>query len=292
MKILVTGGTGFIGTNLTKKLLEMGYELHVVVRREPVDPDNNILYYIDNGSIEEMESYFASQKFDGVIHLASIFLASHKAEQIDELINSNVLFGTRVLECAAKYGVKWFINTGTFWQNYQNESYSPVNLYAATKQAFQDIAKYYVETFSIKFITLKLNDTYGPEDTRRKIFNLWADISKSGSSLQMSPGEQFMDIVYIDDVISAYARLIELLSEESSLIESGSEYAVLSGERVTLKELASIFENTVGQKLNIEWGKREYREREVMTPWENGKPLPGWTAKVPFEEGIKLSLKL
>jgi len=51
--------------------------------------------------------------------------------------------------------------------------------------------------------------------------------------------------------------------------------------------LASVYENATSSKLNINWGARPYREREVMTPWENGVLVPGWTPKMDIVEGIK-----
>ncbi len=161
-----------------------------------------------------MNSYFCSERFDGIIHLASFFLASHMTKDISSLISSNILFGTELLECCKDSGVKWFINTGTFWQNYQNEGYNPVNLYAATKEAFETVSKYYVETSDLIFTTIKLNDTFGPNDTRNKVFNLWSKIAESGETLQMSPGEQIIDICYIEDVVNSYVLLLEHLNSE------------------------------------------------------------------------------
>ena len=72
-------------------------------------------------------------------------------------INYSTHFSQKKLTFSKKFNLKWFINTGTFWQNYQSEKYNPVNLYAATKEAFQNIAKYYTETSSLIFTTIKLN---------------------------------------------------------------------------------------------------------------------------------------
>lgn len=288
MKILVTGGTGFIGKNVIRRLLENNCEIHCVIRKKSITfDDDRIKYYIDDNSSTGLENYFCENKFDGVIHLASCFLAQHSAEDVPDLINSNLLFATRILESAVNNKVKWFVNTGTFWQNYQDNDYCPVNLYAATKQAFQVISQYYIETSSIKFVTIKLNDTYGPGDTRRKIFNLWNTINQTNEKLLMSPGDQIIDIVFIDDVVSAYMRLIDLLQLDSNSIINGSEYAVSSSKRYSLRNLAKVFESVAGKQLPIVWGGREYRKREVMNPWTKGRPVPGWRAKVSLEEGIK-----
>jgi len=214
MKILVTGGTGFVGRNLVRKLVEKGYEIHCIVRLNSnvsnIDKRAKIFRY--DGNIDLLIDFFQSQKFDGVVHLASLFLASHTRYDIENLILSNIQFGVELLETCKISNVKWFINTGTFWQNYKNERYNPINLYAATKEAFEVIAKYYTETSELIFTTIKLNDTYGNDDTRNKLFNLWKKIALSGEVLEMSPGEQIIDICHIDDVINAYELLIEYIN--------------------------------------------------------------------------------
>ena len=197
------------------------------------------------------------------------------------------MFSTRVLEASVKANVKWLINTGTFWQHYENRDYSPVNFYAATKQAFEAIAQYYLETTNINFVTLKLNDTYGPEDTRPKIFNLWLKIAGTSETLDMSAGEQLIDIVYIDDVVEAYVKAIELLENDNDKKLKGKSFAVSSGRHIKLRELARVFEEVTGKKLNINWGKKPYRKREVMVPWNKGQTLPNWKPTITIEEGIK-----
>jgi len=289
MKILVTGGTGFVGRNLVRKLVEKGYEIHCIVRLNSnvsnIDKRAKIFRY--DGNIDLLIDFFQSQKFDGVVHLASLFLASHTRYDIENLILSNIQFGVELLEACKISNVKWFINTGTFWQNYKNERYNPVNLYAATKEAFEVIAKYYTETSELIFTTIKLNDTYGNDDTRNKLFNLWKKIALSGEVLEMSPGEQIIDICHIDDVINAYELLIEYLNSNKKYEFKNKTYVVTSNERMSLRKLAEVFEKVTNKKLNIKWGARPYREREVMIPLENGEVVPNWKPKVSLEEGIK-----
>jgi len=163
----------------------------------------NAEYYLDDGDTEHLIDFFRERRFDTVIHLASLYLKDHQSKQINDLITSNLLFGTRLLEASVKSSVKSFINTGTLWQHYQDKHYSPVNLYAATKQAFEDIAQYYRETSDLFFATIYLNDTYGPGDTRKKILNIWNSMTDS-DILDMSPGEQKINLLHIDDVVRTY----------------------------------------------------------------------------------------
>ena len=181
-------------------------------------------------------------------------------------------------------GLQRLVNTGTSWQHYENKEYSPVCLYAATKQAFKAILQYYTETSSLKAITLKLFDTYGPDDPRQKLFTMLRKIARDQTPLAMSPGEQMIDLVYIDDVLDAFIIAADLL-EHASVPEHG-EYAVSSGAVIKLKDLVALYSRIIDRPLPITWSGRPYRPREVMTPWSGGSPLPGWRPKIKLEEGI------
>lgn len=292
MKILVTGATGFIGKNLVSKLADNDHEIFAIVRENGDTSciDKGVEIYPYNGDVNTLIELFKEEKFDGVIHLASHFLASHNPNDISSLIASNIKFGTELLEASKSSDVTWFINTGTFWQNYEDESYNPVNLYAATKEAFENIAKFYTQTSDLVFTTIKLNDTFGPNDSRAKVFNLWTKIAQSGETLEMSAGEQIIDISYIDDVINAYTQLVDLL-EEIAIEYSNKIYVVTNEERSSLKDLAKTFEKATGTRLNIDWGGREYREREVMSPYSLGEVIPGWKQQYTLEEAIRKTVK-
>lgn len=288
MNILITGATGFIGSNLICELRNK-HNLFVLGQYEG-DPEKlGLPGIIMSDNIDNLADYLKANEIEGIIHLASLYLTSHTIEKVKDLVFSNIYFGTAVLEAVSKTDcVKWFLNTGSIWQNFnvKGKEYNPVNLYAATKQAFIDMAKYYSEVFGIRFCTLKLCDTYGPNDTRKKIFKLFKDYSESEDILKMSPGEQKIDLVYITDIVSGFTHLAELLA---SSVDIQDEYVLTSGRQIPLKNLASLFSEVSGRNLKIEWGGLSYRKREVMLPWI-GTPLPGWKAKVRVEEGIKLFL--
>lgn len=292
MKILVTGATGFIGQNLVKLLLDKEYEIHCIVRINSniskIDSRAKIFVYDEN--IDSLLGYCKEKKFNGIIHLASLFLATHSKDDISSLISSNIVFGTELLEASKQSNTKWFINTGTFWQNYESEKYNPVNLYAATKEAFQVLAKYYTQTSNLIFATIKLNDTFGPNDTRNKVFNLWNKIAKSGETLEMSAGEQIIDISYIDDVISVYELLIDYLNSDKQDEFRNREFVVTNNERMSLKDLSKVFEEATHSKLNIIWGGREYRDREVMVPYNIGKTVPNWKQRYALKEAIQKTI--
>jgi nucleoside-diphosphate-sugar epimerase len=287
---LVTGATGYIGGRLAQRLFAEGWNVHVLIRptsdRSALhDSAGNLMAHTFDGSTDELIRIMAAIRPAVVFHLASLFLAQHQSSDVEPLIRSNVLFSTQLVEAMAVNGLQRLVNTGTSWQHYESKEYNPVCLYAATKQAFATILQFYTETSSLKSITLKLFDTYGPDDPRPKLFTILRKIAHEQSPLDMSPGDQLIDLVYIDDVLDAYitaARL--LLSNESS---GHTEYAVSSGALIKLKDLINVYSRITRRTLPIVWGGRPYRPREVMIPWNKGTRLPGWKPKVTLEEGIR-----
>ncbi|WP_288153348.1 NAD-dependent epimerase/dehydratase family protein [Phocaeicola sartorii] len=280
MNILVTGATGFVGKHLVKDLKCCAHEVHILVRPSTDCSSINVSrIFTFNDNIEALAVYLRQEQIDGIIHLASLYVAEHKTEQIKPIIDSNLYLGTALLEAAKMAGVKWFLNTGTIWQNYNapdySDQYNPVNLYAASKQAFITVAKYYTETSPLRFCTLKLCDTYGADDTRRKIFTLFDEIAASGKELAMSPGKQQLDILHIDDVVSGFIQLAEMLQDDTVALRE--EYVLTSGQTYSLKEWAHLYEQRNNVHLNIQWGGRCYRQREVMKPYV-GNVLPNWKA--------------
>ena len=290
--ILVTGATGFVGSRLVMKLVDEGWNVNVVVRPksnlQQIDElKKKITIHVFDGQIECLIDIFSKSKPLIVFHLASLFIAEHQPSDVKQLIDSNVLFGAQLIEAMFVNDCKFLINTGTSWQHMDNEPYKPVCLYAATKQAFDTILDYYVDAHNFHIYTLSLFDTYGPKDPRKKLFYLLNRYTESNDSLAMSPGEQLIDLVYIDDVIEAFIIAGELLLNSKSKRDK-TEFAVSSKNPIQLKELVKVYESVVGKKVSINWGQRQYRMREVMVPWNDGKILPGWSPKVNLQNGIKM----
>ncbi len=287
-RVLVTGATGYIGSSLVKRLVSDGYEVHIVVREnsnlnvlEPVLKCIRVHMY--DGSTQGMISLVKTAQPDLVFHLASLFLAQHTSNDIEALIVSNVLFSSQLVEAMVVNGVRNLVNTGTSWQHYENDGYNPVNLYAATKQAFEDVLTYYINAHGLKVTSLILFDTYGPNDPRAKLIALLWKTALSQVPLSMSPGEQQINLVHINDVVQAFMRAAALLSEQDN---GHYRYAVATNQPIKLKELAFIFETVTGLTLPIIWGGRSYRPREVMRTWANFDTVPGWQAEVSLESGL------
>ena len=284
-RALVTGATGFLGGHLTRHLLATGWTVDCIVRASSSALPPGARGHVYDGSTDSLLTAVDAARPDVVFHLASVFVAAHKPESVDPLIRSNVLLGAQLLEGMAAAGCTRLVNTGTCWQHLDDADYQPVNLYAATKQAMEDILDYYVSTGAVDVVTLKIYDTYGPNDTRDKVLALLVRAALEGTHLDLSPGEQFLELVYVDDVVAAFTTAAQALLEGRS--HRHRRYALRARERLSLRETARIVERVAGRPIDAVWGARPYREREVMTPWRAGEPLPGWSAVVGLEDGVR-----
>jgi nucleoside-diphosphate-sugar epimerase len=171
---LITGGTGFIGENLAKKLADDGWQVNLLCRNkqnssECLGSAGTINVYEYDGYCESIIDAFSQAQPSIVFHLAAYFSAEHQPEDLDNLYSGNLVFGSQLLEAMSNSNIKTLVNTGTSWEHYKDSDYNPVNLYAATKQAFEKIIEYYVQVKSFKVYTLKLFDTYGYGDRRGKL---------------------------------------------------------------------------------------------------------------------------
>ncbi len=286
---LVTGATGYIGSNLVRRLLSDNWSVHIIIRADSnIEVLNHILdrlvVHKHDGSTKSMIDIVFNTSPDVIFHLASLFIAQHTSDDIESLVTSNILFSTQLAEAAVINGVRKFINTSTSWQHFEQKDYLPVNLYASTKQAFEDILKYFADSYGLKVLNLVLFDTYGPDDFRPKLVGLLINSMRSQKILEMSPGMQMIDMVYIDDVVDAFLKASRYLDYSKDLF---SRYAVSSGLPISLFDFVSLFETTLNVKLKINWGARPYRDREVMNTWQKFDSLPNWTPQINLSEGLK-----
>lgn len=289
-KIIVTGATGYLGYKITEKFHECGFSIIAIVRktsdtkklRQLIGKENIFVYH---GGYDELECLFSKHEIDMVVHLAAFFAAEHQKHQIDELIDSNVRFSMYLLEAMKNTGVSKMINTSTSWQNYNEEAYNPVSFYAATKQMVEDGIRYYTEACNMNVVSLVIYDTYGKDDTRKKLLSLLKQAADTGISIPMSPGQQKVDYVYISDIAAAYELTYQGLME--GCFKGFQRFCLNSGREVALRELAALFGRIYGTPVPVEWGGREYRKREVMEPYHKGIRLPGWSPAVTLEEGIR-----
>lgn len=285
MRAVVTGGTGYTGQRLVRQLLADGAAVLAVVRPGDNDPvPVGALRLEDLGDAQSNCDAFGEFKPDVVLHLAACQDLTHEPVAVDALVEANVAFAARMLSAAAASGARGFVAAGSFMTHADGTShYAPQTMYAATKQAFRDLAAYYHRWTPLNVTVLELSDTYGPDDHRRKFLNLLADACLANESLDVTPGDQVVYPLHVDDVVSAFVHAARLLVDGVLLDEV---YSVHGPKGVTIRQLVGLFESATGLHPDVRFGGRAYRPNEIMKPY-TGPSLPDWTPSMSLEQGLR-----
>lgn len=289
-KCIITGATGYIGSHVLKHLLSKGWEVHIIADpRFGYDNIKDVLTQIDvfeySGDISALCLYFQKMQADVVFHLAAAVITNYKPEQVPVLIQSNIQFGAEVLEAMKQSNTRLIVSTGSYWQNYNSGNYNPVDLYAATKEAFEKIVQFYVDAFGFRHINLRLFDVYGEDDKRPKLWNTLKEIAGTEKHLAVSPGEQKLDLIHISDVCTAYETAYYTLLENETI--KNETYGVRTGVTCSLRDAISLLEDSMGERILVDFGAKPYKDREVMKPCDKYKYLPKWKAVVTLEDGFR-----
>jgi nucleoside-diphosphate-sugar epimerase len=278
-RVLISGATGFIGTEVTERLIDLNAQVSVITRTRPITQTVNWISAMDGDAFPSQE--IAEFNPEVVIHLATRFQSSHSPTDIKGLIQSNIEFGTNLLESAKEAGAV-FVNINSAWQHFESQQYSPVSLYAATKQAFADIAQFYGET-GLHLRNLTLYDTYGPTDKRNKLIRQLLNAASSNEHLDMGPGDQLINLLFVSDVATAILGIAQL--PPAPIIQN---YVVRAENSISIHELVMEIEKVTKKELNVNWGARQVRPREMNTDWVFGEMLPGWQQQVKLSEGLSI----
>ena len=298
--ILVTGTTGFIGSYLVEALIKNNYNVIVLKRSSSNtfrihDLLNKVkIYDIDN---TELETIFSQNEIDGIVHLSTYYVKSHILDDIEGLINSNVTFPTKLLELSVKYNIKFFINTGTFFEydfhsNPINEhsKAKPFNLYASTKLAFDKILQYYVSSSSLNVLTLKLSAPFGYNDNHKLVPYL-INAVLNNEKVILEKGEQEWDFIYVKDVINAYLKAINFCKNSKRSIYE--EILIGTGKKTSIKNIVDIINNLKGEDLiTLE---KEYNPNQIFEAFvdnSKAKNLLQWVPQYSIEESLKETYNL
>lgn len=289
MRALVTGATGFVGRHLVAGLQAGGWDVRVLVRphsdpaRLPsVAPAERLVF---DDTMDGMLRVMEAARPDVVFNLASLNMSDHMPDRIEPMVRANVLFVAFLLEAMALTGSRHLVNMGSAWQHYEGRAFSPVCLYASTKQSAEMFIQYYTETGALRAANLRLFHAYGPGEERPRLLRLLCRAAASGETLAMSEGRQLVDLVYVDDVVHALIRAARHLVDAT--VEGAGPFAISSGRFLSVREVVAAFGAATGASLDVRWGERPYKPREIMAPIRMGDPLPDWAPAVPLEEGIR-----
>ncbi|MEK9727551.1 MAG: NAD-dependent epimerase/dehydratase family protein [Candidatus Margulisiibacteriota bacterium] len=279
---LVTGATGYVGSNLIQRLFDMNFNVGILTRNKNGCPLKNKEIKMFEYNQDFMSVKFAIDSFKPtlIIHLAA-FQSVETNHQIDELISANITFGSYLLDAIKDNKKVYFINIGTYWQFTSTNCAN--TFYAATKTAFQSILDYYTNYFNISAYTLVLMDVYGPNDPRKKLIPLLLNAARTNQSFNMTSGTQKKNFVYIDDVIDSIIHALSLLQNDQS--NTHQMFYVSTSELISIRSLVDKITKILNKNLNITYNKPKSLH-EINTPIIKNR-LPEWEPKFSLDQGLK-----
>jgi len=248
MKVLITGGYGFIGSHTAEYFHREGHDIHII---DNLSTGKNIptvkhkLYEMDVTS-DKCEEVFASNLFDVVIHLAAHSDIESSVEEPYTNAEVNVLGVVNMLHLSKKFGVRKFVcasSTGVYGEQdeilvTEDSDCNPNSPYGISKLSAESYCKLFREKHGVETVCLRLSNVYGPRQALNKsgdfVVQMIEQLAK-GNNVALIESGKLYNLVYVSDVVDAIYKAVEF-SKSSVLNISGSKVLKATHIEMLLKE--------------------------------------------------------
>jgi CDP-3, 6-dideoxy-D-glycero-L-glycero-4-hexulose-4-reductase len=293
--IVVTGATGFLGRHVLSEFANTRLRILAVTRDKSkaqfAAQSAEVAQVDSRSSTEELCEFFESIQGPVVLaHLATHYSTAHSATDVEKLIDANISVPLRLVDALSRTkSGSAVLNISTLFQHFENKAYSPVSLYAATKEAFLKLLDFYAEMKVLRVADLTIGDTYGSDDTRSKLMNLLISNVGSEKMLNLGSGLQNMSLIHVSDASRAIAKVIQNFDE----IIEGSVWRVQvpPTDNILVRDLITKIERITSKKISCTFDESRDRQREIYSPIIGLKQLPGYLPKIDLASGIKSMLE-
>ena len=296
MKILVTGGAGFIGSHLLQ-LLQGQQDVEVVVydnlssgRREHV-PKAIRLVEGDVRDAEGLARLFASEGFDSVVHLAAQTMVPYSLSHPEEDCQINLLGLINILECCRKYAVKHIVfssSAAVYGDNlniplHEEEKPMPTSAYGITKMASEHYLRMYHDLYGLDTTVLRFANVYGERQGaggEGGVVSIFCKLLAAGQGVTVfGNGEQTRDFVYAGDIAEALWR--------GSQLEGHHVINISTQKETSVNQLLAAFKQAVGREFPVQYAP--IREGDIFrSVLANGRcvELLGFCPAMNLQEGV------
>ncbi|MGH7763961.1 MAG: NAD-dependent epimerase/dehydratase family protein [Candidatus Dormibacteraceae bacterium] len=296
-RVLVTGGTGFVGSNLVRRLLAGGHDVSVLVRsvRDPwrlTDVSDKVRWIeaaIEDGAA--LRAILADSKPQWIFHLAAHGAYSWQVDS-ELILRTNVIGTANLIDASIEAGFDAFVNAGSSSEYgfkdhppREDEPLDPTSPYAVGKAAATLYCTQAGRTNQAPVTTLRLYSVYGPwEDPRRFIPQLVAR-GLEGRLPPLARASTARDFVFVEDVCDAF------LVAASSSVEPGAVYNVGTGRQTTLLDAVNVARQLFGIGAEPSWGSMDDRVWDTASWVADCSRLVniGWRPSIDLEHGLRIT---
>lgn len=286
--ILLTGATGFLGSRLLAELLANGHDV-VAVKRSFSDTakisqilGHEKLHLFDIDQCDP-RVLFERYSIDTIIHTATEY--GRGKTPVFRILEANLILPLRLAELGIDHNVSCFINTDSYF-NKGNGSYSNLLNYSLSKKSLLSWLNQLSD--KLKVINVVLEHIYGPHDSNSKfVENLIQQIAiQKVAKVSLTYGHQKRDFVYIDDVVSAYLKIVEYGKRHDFLFKS---FEVGTGQSIQVRDLAEMIKTLSHSPTVLGFGDIPYRSDEIMDSKADVSQLHelGWSPSYSLRDGIE-----
>ena len=235
-KVLVTGGAGFIGSNLIQSLLKKDYKVYSIDNYSSGISRNKILN-VNYINMDILNISDLNETFDICFHLAARTLVQESFKRVDDYFSSNVTGTLNIAKWASKNNIK-LIYAGSA-SKHNNPRSSP---YALTKFLGEEICKLYKLNFKLDIQIARFYNVYGPlervDQINGNVIGIWRSRIQSGLPLQIvGDGKQTRDFIHVSDIVDGLIKIAE------SNIDVNDAWELGSGNQYSINKLFSYFNN-------------------------------------------------
>lgn len=304
MKILITGGAGFIGSNLAKKLIDRGDKVVMIDNfNDYYDPQlkkdrikkylkgyDFKLYKGDIRDIRLLDKIFKTEKLDKIMHLAALAGVRNSLLDPIEYEDVNVRGTLNLLEMARKYKIKNFVyaSSSSVYGNNTKQPFSetdsvdtPISPYAATKKATELLAHVYSHIYGLNTTGLRYFTVYGPWGRPDMALFLFADGIAKGKPIKVfNRGKMSRNFTYVDDIVSGTITVLDA--------DLKCEVMNIGGDREeTLMRYIEVLEKNMGKKAKKKMMAMQPGDVPATVADIRKLKKLGWKPTTGIEEGIK-----